>query len=191
MTLQLLVWWVASCCVSIALQLHVMVCVSVCFASVLDSVCICLLCICTWCVWMCVYVWLCAVLVKTVRRFCIASTAVHFTPSHDKVCTWWVFACRFKHVCTWCVFACRFKHVYAAVDKRVSVAYRERLIKCYGLEYENFNVCHCLCTASALISTVCCSSLHSCKCAALHILRLCTAPVCCSMLSVTQTMLLS
>ncbi|KAA6419671.1 MAG: hypothetical protein FRX49_10395 [Trebouxia sp. A1-2] len=32
-----------------------------------------------------------------------------------------------------------FKHVYAAVDKSVSVAYRERLIKCYGLEYEDFN----------------------------------------------------
>lgn len=32
-----------------------------------------------------------------------------------------------------------FKHVYAAVDKRVSAAYRDRLIKCYGLEYEDFN----------------------------------------------------
>ena len=30
--------------------------------------------------------------------------------------------------------------MYAAVDKKVSAAYRDTLIKCYGLEYENFNV---------------------------------------------------
>ena len=34
--------------------------------------------------------------------------------------------------------------MYAAVDKKVSAAYRDTLIKCYGLEYENFNVCFLL-----------------------------------------------
>jgi len=50
--------------------------------------------------------------------------------------------------------------VYAAVDKRVSVAYRDRLIKCYGLDYENFNVCHRLDVAPAPDSRVCCASLY-------------------------------
>ena len=39
--------------------------------------------------------------------------------------------------------------MYAAVDKRVSAAYRDRLIKCYGLEYEDFNVC-VACTKTSL-----------------------------------------
>ena len=35
---------------------------------------------------------------------------------------------------------CRFKATYGPVDKRVSTIYRERLVKCYGIKYDNFNV---------------------------------------------------
>lgn len=39
---------------------------------------------------------------------------------------------------------CRFKKAYGPVDKSVARAYRERLIKCYKLQYNTFDVSHAL-----------------------------------------------